>query len=232
MPGRPRAARARGERRRRPRAPSAAASGMPWTFPVGLVAGRVEVAVRVDPDRRRRAGRPRRGGRPASRARSSGRRRARAGATPSATTSRTIVASRAHASRISGRKRARSSVDAERLRLRGRDVPAIDDRAAERREALLEPRVADRGRAHVDAASRPGRGRAARRRSSRSRGVAATAREATRLAASSARCRPAAGRWGSVRHGRRARDHDVERPRRRAPARSPGWSRTTRTTRT
>ncbi len=48
--GRPRAARGRRARIASPASPSAAASGIPCTFPDGLVVGRVEIAVRVDPD--------------------------------------------------------------------------------------------------------------------------------------------------------------------------------------
>ena len=42
--------------------------------------------------------------------------------------------------------------DGERLGLAGREVAPVDHRAPERPKALLEPGVADRGGAHVDAA--------------------------------------------------------------------------------
>ena len=44
-------------------------------------------------------------------------------------------------------------LDRKRLGLRCQDVPAVDDRASERREPLLESGIADRGRPHVDAAA-------------------------------------------------------------------------------
>ena len=58
-------------------------------------------------------------------------------------------------------------LDRERLGLRCQDVPAVDDRASERREPLLESGVADRGRPHVDAAAALPEIERARRRSSR-----------------------------------------------------------------
>ena len=64
-----------------PATPSAAASAMPCTLPVGVVSGRVQVGVRIDPEHAARAAAPA-PARRACRARSSGRRRGRAASAP------------------------------------------------------------------------------------------------------------------------------------------------------
>ena len=114
--------------------------------------GRVQVAVRVDPDdaarpvRRRHADeRPER-----DRVVAAEHERRRAGARVRAATS---FATWSHSSRICGRKRARSSPDAVDSATGASTLPrSLGLDAERRREMLRQPGVADRRRPHVDAA--------------------------------------------------------------------------------
>ena len=116
--------------------------------------GRVEVAVGIDPDH---AARLSCGGGEAgegARSRSHGRRRARAGSAPSRTESSTSAASARAGLEDLGQVARALVVQRERLGLGCDDVAAVGDGVADLRQPLLETRVADRRRAHVDAAPR------------------------------------------------------------------------------
>ena len=115
--------------------------------------GRVEVAVRVDPDHAARL--PRRGRETGERPE---RDRVVAAEHERAAPSRTVASTqrRELRARVEDlRQEPRPLVDErERLRLRRDDVAAIGHGVADLDQPLLEPRVPDRRRAHVDAAPR------------------------------------------------------------------------------
>ena len=164
----------RRRRRRRPPAPSAAASGMPCTLPRRRGARPVQVAVRVDPERRARAARLRHPAERAHRDRVVAAEHERQVPLPDRLVDErgdplARLLDRAEVAGVRGRPRRSPRARPTR------DVAPVDDRPAERADALVEARVADRGRAHVDAApalAQVERGADDRdRRSARSAGV-------------------------------------------------------------
>ena len=137
-----------------PRAGEAESRGErhPVDVPAGARLGRVDVRVGVDPEHSARS-RARRPCPPSVPSATEWSPPSTSGSAPRLVASATRAAMSSHVSWISGRKRARSSRKRGRLGNGGLDVPSSRTDVAETDEPLLETRVADRGRPHVDTAA-------------------------------------------------------------------------------